>query len=116
MASVLYLFDPKARVKILQFLCRFKGNNGAVIPDDEQDWGANSAHQLVILWVGRHKNIKCTYSGFQPRLGCEFDNLGPTMSVSDPCLSQHISLVQTEKPAVLLDDITLVHFALALGV
>jgi len=24
-ASVLYLFDPKARVKILQFLCRFKG-------------------------------------------------------------------------------------------
>jgi hypothetical protein len=35
-ASVLYLFDSKARVKILQFLCRFKGNNGAVIPDDEQ--------------------------------------------------------------------------------
>jgi hypothetical protein len=32
-ASVLYLFDPKARVNILQFLCRFKGNN-AVIPDD----------------------------------------------------------------------------------
>jgi hypothetical protein len=33
MASVLYLFDPKARVELLQFLCRFKGNN-PLIPDD----------------------------------------------------------------------------------
>src|ERR1700722_11738395 len=69
---------------------------------------------MVIVWVGRRKNIERTYSGFQPRLGYEFDELRPTMRVSDPCLSQHVSLVQTEKSAVLLDGITLVHLALAL--
>ena len=38
------------------------------------------------------------------------------MRVSDPCLSQHVTLIQTEKLAVLLDYIAVVHFALALGV
>jgi hypothetical protein len=36
------------------------------------------------------------------------------MRVSDPGLSQHVSLVHTEKSAVLLDGITLVNLALAL--
>jgi hypothetical protein len=36
------------------------------------------------------------------------------MCVSDPRLSQHVGLIQTEKSAVLLDNITLVHLALAL--
>ena len=43
MAGVVYLFDPNARVKVLQFLCRFKGNN-AVISDDQQDWDMSRAH------------------------------------------------------------------------
>jgi hypothetical protein len=114
-ASVSYLFDPKARIEILQFSRRFKGNNGAVIADDEQDWDANRAHQLVILRVRRRQNIERTDSGSPSRVGYELDELGPTMRVSDPCLSQHVSLIPTEKLAVLLDDIALVNFALALG-
>src|SRR5665213_2493109 len=31
-ASILYLFDPKAWVKLLQLSCRFKGNN-TVVPN-----------------------------------------------------------------------------------
>jgi hypothetical protein len=34
--SVLYLFDTKAWIEILQFSCRFKRNN-AVIRDHQQD-------------------------------------------------------------------------------
>jgi len=69
---------------------------------------------MVIVWVGRRKNIKRIYSGFQPRLGYELDDLWPTMRMPAPCLSQCVSLVQTEKSAVLLDGITRVHLALAL--
>jgi hypothetical protein len=37
------------------------------------------------------------------------------MWVSHPQLSQHLAPIGTEKPTVLLDDIALMNFALALG-
>jgi hypothetical protein len=59
-ASVLYLFDPKEWIfTILQFSRCFKGNNGGV-PNDKQDRDANFTHRLMILRVGRRKNIKRT--------------------------------------------------------
>jgi hypothetical protein len=112
-AGVWYLFDPKARVKLLQFACRFKGHN-AVIPDHQQDWDVSRAHQPAIVRVGRRKNIERMYSGFQPGRGYEFDELRPAVRVPDPCLREHVSPVHTEKSAVLLDGIALVHLALAL--
>jgi hypothetical protein len=112
-ASVFYLFDPKAWVKILKFSRCFRGNHG-VVPNDKQRRDANCTYQLMILRVGRRKNIPRTYSRIQPRLGCEFDNLGGTMWIFGPRLSQYGGLIQTEKSAVLLDNITLVHLALSL--
>lgn len=92
MASVRYSFVTKALIKILQFLCRFKGNN-TFVPYDQEDWDANGAHQLAIRRVRRCKNIKSTYLGPQPRIGYEFDEFGRTMRVSKPCLSQHVTQV-----------------------
>ncbi len=68
-ANVLYLFDPKTWVKLLQFSCRFKGNNSTVVPNDEKDWDINGAHQLVVFRIWRRKNVKCADLGLQPRIG-----------------------------------------------
>jgi hypothetical protein len=56
-AGVLYLFDPKARIEILQSSRSFIGNNGS-IPNDKQDRDANCTHQLTILRIGRRKNLQ----------------------------------------------------------
>ena len=61
MASILHLVDPKAWFKILQFSCRFKGNN-TVTPNHQQNGDVNGAHQLVIFRVWRRKNVKRIYS------------------------------------------------------
>ena len=45
-----------------------KGNN-TVVPNHQQHWDANRAHQLVIFRGWRRKYVKRTYSGLQPRLG-----------------------------------------------
>lgn len=74
LAGILYLLDSKAWVEILQFPCRFKGNN-TLVPNHEQQWDVNGAHQLVIFRVWRCKNVKRHYSGLQPCRGYEFDEL-----------------------------------------
>src|SRR5579872_6725696 len=72
-AGVSDLFHPKVWVPILQFSCRLQGNNGAVVPNDEQAWDANRAHQLLIFRVWRPKNVKRTDSSLQPRLSQQFE-------------------------------------------
>jgi hypothetical protein len=114
MANVRYSFVPKALIKLLQFSCRFEGHN-AIAPNDKEDRDGNGAYQFAIVRVGRRKNFESIYLGLQPRIGHEFDQLQRTMRVSKPRLSQYLTLVQAEKPAMLLDDIALVNLALALG-
>ena len=114
MANVRYSFVPKALIKHLQFPCRFERNN-AIVPNDKEDRDRNGAYQLAIVRVGRRKNFESTCLGLQPRIGYEFDQLQRTMRVSKPRLSQHLTLVQAEKPAMLLDDIAVVNLALAPG-
>src|SRR5438105_3374187 len=72
---VLYLFDTEARVEMLQFARRCKGNN-AVIPDNKQDGDGNGAHQPVIVRVGRGKNVKGTEWRFHSGRGYELEQLG----------------------------------------
>jgi hypothetical protein len=43
MANVRYSFVPKALIKLLQFSCRFEGNN-AIVPNDEKGWDRNGAY------------------------------------------------------------------------
>jgi hypothetical protein len=114
MANVRYSFVPKTLVKLLQFSCGFEGHN-AIVPDDKQDRDGNRAHQRAIVRVRRRKNFKGADLGLQPRIGHEFDQLERTMRVSKPRLSQRLSPIQAEKPAMLLDDIAGVNLALALG-
>src|SRR6476469_4964821 len=114
MANVRYSFVPKTLVQLLQLSCRFEGHD-ALVPDDKQERDGNGAHQLAILRVRRGQNFESAYFRLQPRLGHEFDQLDRTKRVSKPRLSQQLSLVQAEKPAMLLDDIAAVNLALALG-
>lgn len=81
------LFDPQARIELLQLSRGRDGNNG-VITDDEQQGDANRADELAILGIGRGQNVEGREASFQPRLGNKLDDLGPTMSVADPCLGQ----------------------------
>ena len=113
MASVRYSLVPKALIKLLQFSCRFEGHN-TIVADDKEDRDRNGAYQLAIVRIGRRKNFESTYSGLQPRIGHEFDQLQRTMRVSKPRLSEHLFPIQAEKPAMLLDDIAIVDLALAL--
>ena len=83
MASILDSFDPKAWVQILQFPGRFQGNY-TVVPNHEQVWDGNGAHQLVIFRVGRRQNVKRIDSGLPPRRGQEFNELCRTPRVSQP--------------------------------
>ena len=96
------------RLKIFGYLNR----DNAVLSRNQEYRGANVAHQLAIVRIGRRKNLESAYFSGQPRIRHAFEELGRAMRMPEAEISEQRVLARFQQLAMMFQDIALVYFAL----